>query len=63
MIRYRCPDCDQFHRGRCMVCRPCARVRLIRLAHSRSVSRETNDNITDQMIDLAGPARELVEAR
>lgn len=25
---YRCPDCDQNHRGRSFVCRPCARIRM-----------------------------------
>lgn len=23
-----CPDCEEFHRGRAVVCRPCARRRL-----------------------------------
>ncbi len=33
----KCPDCEEFHRGRCLVCRRCARIRLAK----EIVSRET----------------------
>lgn len=37
-----CPDCENFHRGRAVVCRPCAQERLRR--HKLwLVSRETDD--------------------
>ena len=38
-----CPDCHEFHRGRAVVCRPCARRRLATHARQRIriVSHET----------------------
>jgi hypothetical protein len=37
----KCPDCENFHRGRCLVCRPCARQRLIDRVVTEFVSHET----------------------
>lgn len=47
-----CPDCENFHRGRAMVCRPCARERLRvhMLGLYDDISRETNDNNPDELL-------------
>lgn len=36
-----CPDCKQYHRGRCLVCRPCARDRLNQKIERQFMPRET----------------------